>query len=86
MNESLLETRLRDFLREEIFYDKALASNALQKDDSLVGMLSSLDITRLVGFCEESFAIEIPNTEIIPEHFESIGSMVALLGRLGAGS
>lgn len=69
-----IEENVRDFLINEVFYDKALDTNALGPTDPLVGLLTALDITRLVSFCEESFGIEIPNSAILPEHFETIRS------------
>ncbi len=79
MNKAEIEEGLRNFLINEVFYDKAFDASALGPTDTLVGLLDSLGIMRVVGFCEETFGIEIPDTEILPEHFETIRSIAELI-------
>ncbi|MGO9263897.1 MAG: acyl carrier protein [Candidatus Binataceae bacterium] len=79
MNKVEIEEGVRNFLINEVFYDKALDANALQPTDTLVGLLDSLGIMRVVNFCEESFGIQIPDTDILPEHFETIRAIAELI-------
>ena len=46
------------------------------------GILSSLDIIQLIGALNDEFAISIPATEIIPENFNSVDAMAAMVARL----
>ena len=46
------------------------------------GVLSSLDIIQLIGALNDEFAISIPATEIIPQNFNSVDAMVAMVERL----
>jgi len=73
-----VETVIRDFLLEEVLYDKELA--ALGPDDSLLEteLLDSIAIMQIVAFCEQVFEITIPEEELLPDHFESI----RFIGRL----
>ena len=73
------EATIREFLLHDVFYDKDLT--ALRPDESLVarGLLDSLSILKIVTFCEESFGITIPDTEVLPDHFESIRAIAALV-------
>ena len=72
------ETTIREFLIRDVFYDRDLST--LRPDESLLarGLLDSLAILKIVTFCEETFGITIPDTEVLPDHFDSIRS----IGRL----
>ena len=46
------------------------------------GVLSSLDIIQLIGALNDEFDISIPATEIIPQNFNSVHAMAAMVARL----
>ena len=46
------------------------------------GVLSSLDIIQLIGALNDEFDISIPATEIIPQNFNSVAAMAAMVERL----
>lgn len=46
------------------------------------GVLSSLDIIQLIGALNDEFDLSIPATEIIPQNFNSVDAMVAMVKRL----
>ena len=46
------------------------------------GILSSLDIIQLIGALNDEFDISIPATEIIPQNFNSVAAMAAMVERL----
>ncbi|MBP3649290.1 MAG: acyl carrier protein [Clostridia bacterium] len=46
------------------------------------GILASLDIIQLVGSLNDEFDITIPANEIIPQNFDSVDAMVAMVTRL----
>jgi len=76
------ETAIRQFLVEDVFYDRDLGS--LGPDDSLLakGLLDSMAILKTVTFCEEQFGITIPDQEVLPDHFESIRAIAKLVERV----
>ena len=78
------ETAIRQFLVEDVFYDRDLAS--LGPDDSLLakGLLDSMAILKTVTFCEEQFGITIPDQEVLPDHFESVRAIAKLVERVRA--
>lgn len=43
------------------------------------GIIDSFDIANIVSALEEHFAIEISAEDILPENFESVESMTALM-------
>ena len=82
MNLSPTETAIRQFLVEDVFYDRDLGS--LGPDDSLLakGLLDSMAILKTVTFCEEQFGITIPDQEVLPDHFESVRAIAKLVERV----
>ena len=46
------------------------------------GVLYSLDIIQLIGALNDEFDISIPATEIIPDNFNSVDAMAAMVKRL----
>lgn len=46
------------------------------------GILSSLDIIQLIGALNDEFDISIPATEIVPDNFNSVTAMEAMVKRL----
>ena len=82
MNLSPTEAAVRQFLIEDVFYDKDLKN--LGPDDSLLakGLLDSLSILKTVTFCEEQFAITIPDDEVLPDNFESVRAIAKLVERV----
>ena len=46
------------------------------------GILSSLDIIQLIGALNDEFDLSIPATEIVPENFNSVDAMAAMVARL----
>ena len=75
------EVTVRQFLVEDVFYDQDLKD--LGPDDSLLakGLLDSMAILKTVTFCEEQFGIAIPDDEVLPDHFETVRAIAALVDR-----
>ncbi len=47
-----------------------------------LGIIDSISLVRLTGFIQDELGIEVPPTEVTPDNFKSIRSIVELLGRL----
>ena len=79
------ESTIRDFLVNEVLYDRDL--NDLKPEDPLIarGLLDSLSILKTVTYCEERFGITVPDHEVLPDHFESVRAIAALVDRRRAG-
>jgi len=80
------ESAIREFLVSEVLYDREVKD--LKPEDPLItrGLLDSLSILKTVTFCEERFGISIPDQEVLPDHFESVRAIAALVDRRRAGS
>jgi acyl carrier protein len=76
-----VETTIRDFVIQEVLYDKELAD--MGAEDSLLEseLLDSIAIMRIVAFCEQVFEINIPDEELLPDHFENARAIGQLVER-----
>lgn len=81
MDLTATQAAIRQFLVEDVFYDQDLKS--LGPDDSLLakGLLDSMSILKTVTFCEEQFGVTIPDEDVLPDHFESVRAIAALVDR-----
>ena len=80
------ESTIREFMVNEVLYDRDMKD--LKPEDPLItrGLLDSLSILKTVTFCEERFGISIPDQEVLPDHFESVRTIAALVDRRRAGT
>lgn len=72
---------LKDFIQEDLLYDR----EDLVLDDQTPllqeGLVDSMGIFRLIDFIEQEFGLAIQPSEIQVEHFQSIGSIRAMIER-----
>ena len=82
MNLTATEATIRQFLVEDVFYDRDLKN--LGPEESLLkkGLLDSMSILKTVTFCEEEFGVTIPDEEVLPDHFESVRAIARLVERV----
>lgn len=71
---------IRSFIEREMVPRDSCAE-PLTSSDSLIekGIVDSLGVQRLIAYLEKEFDVQIVDTEIVPENFESIGSVVNFL-------
>lgn len=76
-----IEKALFDFVQDELARGKEVAG--LASTDNLIdsGILDSLGIMKLISFVEERFSVKITDEDLLPENFESIGKIQALVLR-----
>ena len=74
-----VETAVREFLRDHVAQREA--SETVSVDDSLLdsGLLDSAGLFELVSFLEERLGVTIADEELVPESFETINAIVALV-------
>lgn len=82
MNLTPTEATVRQFLIEDVFYDKDLKDLGVEDSLFAKGLLDSLSILKTVTFCEEQFGIAIPDEEVLPDHFESVRAIAKLVERV----
>jgi acyl carrier protein len=79
------ETTIRDFILTELADSDDIELDA-QTPLLGGGLLDSLSLTRLIAFLEQQFGVTIDTGDVVPENFETIATVVALLGSKGAHS
>jgi len=65
---------LDDILREDNGFELQDTSNLIEG-----GIIDSLGIMKLLSFIEQTFQIQISNDELVPENFETIERICALI-------
>jgi acyl carrier protein len=73
-----VERALGDFIAREIRYDQETPEVA-PDEPLLEGALDSTDVLRLVLFVEERFGVRIEDDELVPENFDSVSKLAALV-------
>ena len=70
---------VRQFIEKQLVSDGRVVADS----DLLVeeGIIDSFGIMSLLGFLEEQFAIQIGGDELLPENFQSIAAITALVER-----
>ena len=73
-----IEQRIRAFMREEFFILEHLPSGQsfLQS-----GVIDSTGMLELVEFAQQSFEIEIGDSELLPENLDSVSRLSAFVAR-----
>lgn len=71
-----IEDQIRRFIVENFLFGNG---DGLDRNGSLMGegIMDSIGILDLVSFVEAAFRIDVAAGDILPEHFDSIGSLVA---------
>jgi acyl carrier protein len=46
------------------------------------GLIDSMGLMQIIGFIEEQTGVRIPDEEVMPENFQTVGSMEGLIARL----
>lgn len=71
--------KLEEYLLAEIAV--GLGKKTLGPDEDLLelGIIDSLGLMKLIAFMEETFGIKILDEDVVPENFQSLNCMVALV-------
>ncbi len=74
-----VESILKEFIKENFL--ARTGKTDISNEETLLdpGLVDSAGIFELMSFVERTFGIEIDDTEIVPENFESINSLSALI-------
>lgn len=81
MNRDAIENAVRKFLLHDLFASNIVSAIGLEDSLFELGLIDSMAVVKTVAFCEESFGVEIPDAELIPENFETISSIAAMVLR-----
>jgi acyl carrier protein len=75
---------LISFIQDEIVGDER--GITVDANTKLIdgGLIDSMGLMQIIAFIEEQTAIRISDDEVMPENFETVGSMERLITRLRA--
>ena len=73
-----IEQTLEKFITEELMMSNA---TKLDPDQSLLdsGIIDSLSLLRVIAFIEDTFGVQVDDTELSPSNFETINMMVSMI-------
>ena len=71
--------KIRTFIFENFLFDAD--KSALSNDDSFLeqGIIDSTGVLELVNWLEETFDMQVDDTELIPENLDSVNRLAAFL-------
>lgn len=74
-----IEARLKSYLDEEL---AGRVDHTVSVDEPLLdsGLIDSTGIFELIAFIEETFQVQIPDEEVVPENFQTIEALAAFVG------
>lgn len=72
---------IREFISIEMLHGSL--TSPLSDEDQLVesGIIDSLGVMTLLSFLDEKFSIQVGGDDLIPENFESVSAIAALVNR-----
>ena len=73
--------KIRTFIFENFLFDAD--PNSLANDDSFLeqGVIDSTGVLELVNWLEETFDIQVDDTELIPDNLDSVNNLAAFIQR-----
>ena len=76
------QSKLKHFIVTELMHDED--DDVLSDEEPLLGsdIVDSLGIMRLVSYIEEEFDVEVPEEDLVPEHFQTVNRLAAFVERL----
>ena len=78
-----IEALIRTYILENFLYTDD--DEQLKNDDSFLetGIVDSTGVVELVMFVEDTFAIEVPDEDVVPENFDSVEALVGYIQQNG---
>ena len=75
-----MQQKIRQFILTNFLFTED--ESLLRNDASLLeeGVLDSTGVLELVAFVESEFGIKVADEELVPEHLDSVASIVAFIG------
>jgi acyl carrier protein len=72
-----VQDRVSQFIRDAFLVDQ------VGEDESFLasGIIDSLGVMQLVSFLEAEFGLKVPDTDLIPENFDSVARVAAYVER-----
>jgi acyl carrier protein len=74
-----VESQIKDYIARNLLF----SDNGFQYGDDASfldeGIVDSVGVMELVAFVEESFGIKVNDSEVTPDHFDSVSKLAAFI-------
>lgn len=74
-----MEAVINDYISKELVQDSSMLPLGNATSLLETGILDSLSLLRLVVFVQEQFGITVDDTDLVPEHFDTVDAICAYL-------
>lgn len=82
VNATQIEAQLREFIVENFFVEDELDATESLTD---AGVIDSTGVLEVVSWIEDTFAVTVPDADILPDNLDSIARIVRyVMGFVGA--
>ena len=72
--------QIKGFIESELLRGGVRSGVEIDEDLIESGVIDSMGIQKLLAFLENRWGVQIPDEDVIPEHFESVMAVAAYLG------
>jgi acyl carrier protein len=79
-----VEPLIRDFIARNILFSEAGFPHPDDASFLQEGIIDSLGVMELVEFVQKTFGVKVEQSEVTPEHFDSVVRLAAFVRRKGA--
>ena len=76
-----IEAQIKDYIAKNLLFSENGFNYPEDASFLEEGIVDSQGVMELVFFVEETFKIKVKDEEIIPENFDSVGSLTAYINR-----
>lgn len=77
--DTLIEPKIRDFVGTHLLYSENGFSYGDDVSFLQEGIVDSLGVMELVEFVQKTFGVKVEQSEVTPEHFDSVAKLAAFV-------
>jgi acyl carrier protein len=74
-----IETKIKDYIAKNLLFSEEGYTYADDVSFLQEGIIDSLGVMELVEFVQKEFGIKVEQTEVTPEHFDSVAKLAAFV-------
>jgi acyl carrier protein len=74
-----IEARIRDYIARQLLFSEDEFPYADDASFMQEGIIDSLGVMELVEFVQRDFGIQVAQTEVVPDHFDSVAKLAAFV-------
>jgi len=79
-----VEPLIRDFIAQKILFSDTGSPHPDDASFLQEGIIDSLGVMELVEFVQQTFGVKVEQSDVTPEHFDSVARLAAFVRRRAA--